>query len=161
MHNQLDELAAPVIKRGIWASAMAPPPMDKTKTHGYSGKPLFQKLGLKPGMTCLPLNPPEHYDALLAGAEGVDFVSGDGPADIVHLFCTDRAVFETQVDAALARVAEKGMLWVSWPKKSSNLFIDLTEDVLREVVLPTGWVDVKVCAVDQDWSGLKFLRRKR
>ena len=149
MHNQLDELAAPVIKRGIWASAMAPPPMDKTKTHGYSGKPLFQKLGLK------------HYDALRAGAEGVDFVSGDGPADIVHLFCTDRAVFETQVDAALARVAEKGMLWVSWPKKSSNLFIDLTEDVLREVVLPTGWVDVKVCAVDQAWSGLKSLRRKR
>ena len=57
-------------------------------------------------------------------------------------------------------LAPGGMIWVSWPKKASKLFIDLTEDGLREVLLPTGWVDVKVCAVDADWSGLKFLRRK-
>ena len=91
-----------------------------SETHGYSGKPLFQKLGLKPDMTCLPLKAPMDYETLVAGAEGV----------------------------------------VSWPKKSSKLFRDLTEDDLRTVILPTGWVDVKVCAVDADWSGLKFLRHK-
>lgn len=127
---------------------------------GYSGKPLFQKLGLKPGLRYLSLNPPAHIDALLAGAEGVAFLSAPGRADIVHLFCPDRATLDTGGPAALDQVAEKGMLWISWPKKSSPLFKDLTEDGLREVMLPTGWVDVKVCAVDQDWSGLKFLRRK-
>lgn len=127
---------------------------------GYSGKPLFQKLGLTPGLRYLALNPPAHIDALLAGAEGVVFPSESGQADIVHLFCSDRAALDAQGPAALALVAEKGMLWISWPKKSSPLFRDLTEDGLREVMLPTGWVDVKVCAVDKDWSGLKFLRRK-
>ena len=129
-------------------------------SHGYSGKPLFQKLGLKPGMVCLPLNPPDHFDTLMAGAEDVQFLADPGPADIVHLFCADRAVLEGQGKAALAHIREKGMLWVSWPKKSSPLFKDLTEDTIRAVLLPTGWVDVKVCAVDQDWSGLKFLRRR-
>ena len=61
----------------------------------------------------------------------------------------------------LDRISDGGMLWVSWPKKSSELFQDLTEDTLREVILPTGWVDVKVCAVDSDWSALKFLKRRK
>lgn len=130
------------------------------KTHGYSGKPLFQKLGLKPGMRCLPMHPPGHYRDLVAGAEGVDFLSANAPAELVHLFCADRATLENFHQEALANVVIGGMLWVSWPKKSSALFKDLTEDTIREIVLPTGWVDVKVCAVDQDWSGLKFLRRK-
>lgn len=127
---------------------------------GYTGKPLFQKLGLKPGLSYLALNPPAHLPALLAGAEGVAFLTPPATADIVHLFCPDRAVLETQGPAALGLVAEKGMLWVSWPKKSSALYTDLTEDGLRAVMLPTGWVDVKVCAIDADWSGLKFLRRR-
>jgi len=131
-----------------------------TASAGYSGKHLWQKLGLKPGMTCRPINPPMPYETLVEGAEGVDFV-GKGPADIVHLFCDLRADLEAGIGPALEDVAPGGMLWVSWPKKRSALFRDLTEDGLREVILPTGWVDVKVCAVDADWSGLKFLKRKR
>lgn len=134
--------------------------MGKPPVHGYSGKPLFQKLGLKPGFTCLPINPPAHYATLVAGTEGVTFLTDPAPADLVHLFCPNRTILESQIDAALSRVTPGGMLWVSWPKKSSPLFIDVTEDTLREIILPTGWVDVKVCAVDADWSGLKFLRRK-
>ena len=129
------------------------------KPAGYSGKPLWQKLGLKPGMSCLPLNPPGPYQALVGGSQGIDFVE-KGPADLVHIFCPLRADLEAGIGPALAQVSPGGMLWVSWPKKSSALFRDLTEDMLREVILPTGWVDVKVCAVDSDWSGLKFLRRK-
>lgn len=135
-------------------------PEPKSKPVAYSGKPLFQKLGLKPGLRYLALNPPAHLDTLLRGAEGVDVLTTRGPADIVHLFCPDRATLNAQGAAALDMVAETGMLWISWPKTSSPLFLDLTEDGLREVMLPTGWVDVKVCAVDRDWSGLKFLRRK-
>lgn len=135
------------------------PAKSHTPPNGYSGKPLFQKLGLKPGLRCLPLDPPDHYDALLQGVEGVAFVQGPDTADVVHLFCERRQDLESKIQVALSHVAAGGMLWVSWPKKSSPKFVDLTEDDIREIVLPTGWVDVKVCAVDQDWSGLKFLRR--
>lgn len=129
------------------------------QTHGYSGKPLYQKLGLKPGMSCRPIKPPVRYRDLVKGAEGISYPR-KGDVDLVHLFCRNRAALEAGIDAALADVAAGGMLWVSWPKKSSKLFVDLTEDDLRTVILPTGWVDVKVCAVDADWSGLKFMRRK-
>ncbi|MFK7792288.1 MAG: hypothetical protein AB8B88_06415 [Devosiaceae bacterium] len=135
--------------------------MTKTPvTHGYSGKPLYQKLGLKPGMRCLPINPPDHYASLVEGAEGVTFLTEPGQADLVHLFCADRATLDQHHAPAFRHCATGGMVWISWPKKSSKIFRDLTEDDLRAVLLPTGWVDVKVCAVDQDWSGLKFLRRK-
>ncbi|MEM1387689.1 MAG: DUF3052 domain-containing protein [Pseudomonadota bacterium] len=131
-----------------------------TAPHGYSGKPLFQKLGLKPGMSLLPLHPPAHYPDLIAGAEDVTPIAAPGPADVVHLFCANRAVLDAEGTQALSYIAPGGMLWVSWPKKASPHFVDLTEDAIRDVLLPTGWVDVKVCAVDGDWSGLKFLRRK-
>ena len=130
------------------------------QTPGYSGKPLYQKLGLKPGMRCLALNAPLPYADLVAGAEDVTFLAEPGPAEVVHLFCADAATLAADLDGAMAQIAPKGMLWVSWPKKSSPLFKDLTEDGLRRAILPTGWVDVKVCAVTADWSGLKFLRRK-
>jgi hypothetical protein len=131
-----------------------------TNAHGYSGKPLYQKLGLKSGMRCLALNPPAHYRQLVDGVEGVRFLDIKTEAEFVHLFCPDRKTLECAFKDALSLVSEGGMLWVSWPKKSSALFKDLTEDNIREIVLPSGWVDVKVCAVDQDWSALKFLRRK-
>lgn len=130
------------------------------KGHGYSGKPLYQKLGLKPGIRCLVINSPEHYDDLIAGAEDVSFVGHDDMADYVHLFCRTSSDLVEGAEHALLRVREGGMLWVSWPKKSSALFQNLTEDELRAVILPLGWVDVKVCAVDGDWSGLKFLKRR-
>lgn len=130
------------------------------ETHGYSGKPLFEKLGLKPGMVCLTMGAPSHYPGLVEGAEDVTFSTRVKAADVVHLFCPDMKALEGKAESALSRVKEGGMLWVSWPKKSSPLHRDVTEDDLRRVILPTGWVDVKVCAVDADWSGLKFLKRK-
>ena len=128
--------------------------------HGYSGKPLYQKLGLKPGMTCLTIGAPPHYSQLVAGAENVTFRKRAAKADVIHLFCLNRKTFTSKVETALEKVEDGGKLWVSWPKKSSAMYKDLTEDQLREIILPLGWVDVKVCAVDSDWSALKFVRRK-
>lgn len=137
--------------------------MTDTARHGYSGKPLFQKMGLKAGMVCRVLDPPDHHGDLMTGAQGVTFTTDDAGAagvDIVHLFVRRRADLEAKAPIALTQVKEGGALWISWPKKSSKLFEDLTEDGLREIILPLSWVDVKVCAVDTDWSGLKFVRRK-
>ena len=128
---------------------------------GYSGKPLIQKLGLKDGQTLKPVRSPEGYADWIEPLPLGAVVDADAAqADLVHLFVGDRAGLERGAAPALAAVRPGGMLWVSWPKKTSALFCDLTEDGLREVLLPTGWVDVKVCAVSADWSGLKFLRRK-
>ncbi|MEL7214562.1 MAG: DUF3052 domain-containing protein [Pseudomonadota bacterium] len=132
-----------------------------SKTAGYSGKPLFQKLGIKPGLRLLPLDAPGHYPELIEGAEGHVMLAEPGPADLVHLFCRTRGALEMGFPRALACADAGAMIWVSWPKKTSKLFVDLTEDGIREVVLASAWVDVKVCAVDADWSGLKLLRRKR
>ncbi|NRA30137.1 MAG: DUF3052 domain-containing protein [Parvularculaceae bacterium] len=135
--------------------------MAKAPTHGYSGKPLAAKLGIKPHHNVLTIGAPDHYAELLADADdSVQFHVRATSAGIVHLFCPDTKTLERKIEGALSKVAEGGMLWVSWPKKSSPLFKDLTEDDLRRIILPTGFVDVKVCAVDQDWSGLKFVRRK-
>ena len=128
---------------------------------GYSGKPLIQKLGLKEGQILKPVGAPEgHADWIEPLPPGAVVDPAAGKADLVHLFVRDRADLERGAAPALAAVRPGGMLWVSWPKKSSPLFRDLTEDGLREVLLPTGWVDVKVCAVSADWSGLKFLKRR-
>ena len=127
---------------------------------GYSGKPLYQKLGLKPGMTCLSLKAPEHYADLVDGVDGVRFLKRAAPADLVHLFCRRRRDVAPLFARALNSVLEGGMIWVSWSKKSSPLYQDLTEQDFRDHILPLGWVDVKVCAVDQDWSALKFLKRR-
>ncbi|MEL7540495.1 MAG: hypothetical protein AAGJ51_06295 [Pseudomonadota bacterium] len=127
---------------------------------GYSGKPLYQKLGLKPGLRCLTIQPPSHYQDLVRGVEDVKFFTRAAPVDVVHVFCRRRLDVAPLFDRALRSVVEDGMIWVSWPKKSSPLYLDLTEQDFRDHILPLGWVDVKVCAVDGDWSGLKFLRRK-
>lgn len=128
---------------------------------GYSGKPLIAKLGLKPRGILAVIDPPLHLDALMAPLpDAARVVRGfNATAEMVWLFARDRAALERGAEVA-TRAAEGAALWISWPKKSSPLFVDLTEDGVREVLLPTGWVDVKVCAVDQDWSGLKFLRRR-
>lgn len=131
-------------------------------TEGYSGKTLAQKLGVKDGDTLAVMDAPTHYPGLIEPLPtGARLIDGPDPeARILHLFVRDRADLEAKASTAFGHRPEGGMVWVSWPKKSSNLFVDLTEDGLREVLLPTGWVDVKVCAVDADWSGLKFLRRR-
>lgn len=105
--------------------------------------------------------PPAHYTELLSGMEGVDLGAGGDDLDAMHLFFHKQEDVEAAAVAAIARLRAGGMLWVSWPKKASSLFCGLTEDGMRAGILPLGWVDVKVCAVDADWSGLKFLKRRR
>ena len=132
-----------------------------TNPSGYSGTPLPKKLGFKPGFAVRVVDGPDGYPDLLSGAEGVAFTDeGDGPFDAVHLFLLSPDAIADKAAKAIANLREGGMLWISWAKKSSPLHAGVTEDDLRTHVLPLGWVDVKVCAVDADWSGLKFLKRK-
>jgi hypothetical protein len=130
-------------------------------TAGYSGKSLTQKLGVKPGDAVLAINPPAHYGDLLDPLpDGAAVVAEATSPPLVHAFVKSRTELKSLAEGLTALPAPGGALWISWPKKSSPLFVDLTEDGVREFLLPTGWVDVKVCAVDADWSGLKFLRRR-
>ena len=129
-------------------------------TVGYSGTPLAKKLGVKAGSTVVLVHAPDGCAAELEPLpDGVEIVEEavEG-ADVAVLFVTTRA----ELEACFLRVGEAlppaGGLWIAWPKKSSKVPTDLTEDVLREVVLPTGWVDNKVCAVTDVWSGLRFVR---
>lgn len=129
---------------------------------GYSGTPLAKKLGIKPGTAVCAVNAPAYYRDLLAPLPAdVTFSTNVTPgAGLVHLF----ALARTDLVAALERIrpmlAADGMIWVSWPKKASNVPTDITEDTIRAVALPMGLVDVKVCAVDATWSGLKLVIRK-
>ena len=130
---------------------------------GYSGKSLIAKLGLKEGAKAIVIAPPATYAKLTDGAAigQRSAAPAAGAFDFIHLFVSDAASLARKLTKLEPRLAEGGMLWVSWPKKTSKLFVDLTEDGIRKVCLPMGLVDVKVCAVDNDWSGLKLLRRKR
>ncbi|HEX5927205.1 MAG TPA: DUF3052 domain-containing protein [Baekduia sp.] len=129
---------------------------------GYSETALVQKLGLKDGMKAAILGAPDGFDdtlgALPAGVAVARRLGGS--KHMVILFVTERAVLVKRLDAVRAAIAPDGMLWVAWPKKAAKMDTDLTEDVVREVVLPTGLVDVKVCAIDETWSGLKIVIRK-
>lgn len=129
---------------------------------GYSGTPLWKKLGYRPGMRAYTEHAPDGYHAWLAGLpDGVTFAATLAePCDLIHVFVTRRTHLETGWDAWQQALAVGGMLWVSWPKKAAKVETDITEDVLRDVGLPRGLVDVKVCAVSDVWSGLKFARRK-
>jgi hypothetical protein len=129
---------------------------------GYSGKRLADKLGVKEGARLWSSNAPANYEVLIGPLPlGAATATDPAEADILHVFVADRAQLIEQA-ASLTKAARQGAaLWISWPKKSSALFADLTEGGVREIVLPTGWVDVKVCAVDETWSGLKFLRRRQ
>ena len=128
---------------------------------GYSGTPLPKKLGIKPGFrVALPGLPadvrPELKDAL-AGCSVVK--DGKGPLDFVIIFTRSSAELRTEFAALARKLAAAGMLWVSWPKKSSGVASDLDENIVREIGLKAGLVDVKVCAVSEIWSGLKFVIR--
>jgi hypothetical protein len=132
---------------------------------GYSGTPLTRKLGLKDGQTALLIGVPGHLGAI---TDFPGFVSratslpaaGGGPFDYVHLFVTERAHLETGLPAIRKAMRRDAAFWISWPKKASKVKTDITDDVLRTICLPTGLVDVKVCAVDDVWSALKFVIRK-
>ena len=134
----------------------------KNASAGYSGTPLPQKLGLKSGMRVLALDAPANFDALLRGA----------PEDLVRIgriaafdFGLAFATSERALAATFAKLAPKmvddGMIWIGWPKKTSGVTTDLTEGVVRQAGLAANLVDVKVCAIDATWSGLKFVRRLR
>ncbi len=133
-----------------------------SSTPGYSGKSLTAKLGIEPGMRVALRNAPRDLTSWLAPLpEGAQLL-GVRATDVagVILFVTRRVAFERDLPKALAQVADGGMLWICWPKKASGVDTDVTEQVLRDVASPTGWVDVKVCAVSDEWSGLKFVKRK-
>jgi hypothetical protein len=129
---------------------------------GYSSTPLAQKLGIKPATTVVVINEPANYRKLLgAGADGVEFSDRIGSnSSFIHFFTARRSELEKQLMRLRKDFPDTGALWVSWPKKSAGVPSDVTEDVIRAVALPLGFVDVKVCAVDETWSGLKLVIRR-
>src|SRR5258706_11935620 len=129
---------------------------------GYSGTLLAKKLGIDVGSRIYLSDAPKNYLKVVAPLpEGVRVVRKiDGETDIVHIFSTERARLAAALRATLKRIKPDGTIWLSWPKKSSKVSTDITEDTIREVALPMGLVDIKVCAVDEVWSGLKLVVRK-
>ena len=129
---------------------------------GYSGTPLAQKLGIKAEQKVVMIGGPSSYRKLLAPLpEAVSFSAKvDSGATFIHLFVSKRKTLEKELKRLRKLIADAGILWVSWPKKSAGVATDVTEDVIREVALPLGFVDVKVCAVDETWSGLKLMIRR-
>lgn len=126
---------------------------------GYSGTPLAQKLGIKPGSRVWVIGFEGSYQELFDfWPEGATLV--DQPAELVHLFTTSREELGTWVERLRRELGSEATLWVSWPKRASKVPTDITEDTIRELALPLGWVDVKVCAVNEVWSGLKLVVRK-
>jgi hypothetical protein len=133
-----------------------------TTPAGYSGTPLAKKLGMVAGSTVLTRGAPSDYAALLAPLpEGVTFAARVSKAcDIAHVFTTERAVLKAELVALRKALRPDAAVWVSWPKKAAKVATDITEDTVRELALPLGFVDIKVCAVDATWSGLKLVVRK-
>ena len=129
---------------------------------GYSGTPLARKLGFKPGFAAAYVNAPAGFDALVGELPGDVRVRKQlrAPLDLIVCFVTARRELERRLPALRGALAPAGMLWVAWPKRASGVPTDMTEDVVREVALPTGLVDTKVAAIDETWSGLRLVIRK-
>ena len=127
---------------------------------GYSGTPLWQKLGLKPGQRLLVMDAPKEIEALLAGApEGIVRMSRTASFDAAVLFARTVRAQETQLARVLPKFASGGMLWLAWPKTASGVVSDLADESVRRMGLAAGLVDIKVCAIDATWSALKFVHR--
>ncbi len=130
---------------------------------GYSGTPLWKKLGYQTGQAAFVHLAPRNYSALLQLPADVSvtwvpkFKAG---LPFVHLFVTEFTALTTRLGQYRSKIAPDGAVWVSWPKKSSGVSTDITEDRIRDAALPLGYVDIKVCAVDETWSGLKLVIRK-
>jgi len=130
---------------------------------GYSGTPLPRKLGIKPGHEVAVLGGPAGVAGSLTGLPGVEVrrdLSGSEPLDVIVCFVTWRADLEEQLAALRQRMAPAAGLWVAWPKRAARMPTDMTEHVVREIALPTGLVDNKVCAIDETWSGLRLVIRR-
>ena len=126
---------------------------------GYSGTPLVAKLGIKPGSRLQFVDPPANISTLIGSLPDGTRTTARGSLDFAMLFVKKRSELVKRFGKLRDRLEAHGTLWVSWPKKASRVATDLTENVVREVGLAEGLVDVKVCAVDETWSGLKFVRR--
>jgi hypothetical protein len=128
---------------------------------GYSGTPLAQKLGYKVGFRVLLDGAPANYHELVHPLpDDVRFVSKlTKPLDLIHLFSNSAKELAVKLKRYRSKIIQNGTIWVSWPKKASKVPTDITEDVIRAIALPLGYVDVKVCAVDETWSGLKLVIR--
>jgi hypothetical protein len=131
-------------------------------TAGYSGTPLAKKLGIKPGFTIFADGAPADYASLLAPLpDDVTFARKlTKSVDLIHLFTKSALELSVRLRTWRSAMKADGTIWISWPKKASKVPTDITEDVIREVALSMGLVDVKVCAVDETWSGLKLVVRK-
>lgn len=129
---------------------------------GYSGSPLAKKLGIKTSSRILLVGAPEGFVALLDPLPaGVAFEHAAGPqVDIAHVFVTERLELDRQLAALRATMRDDAAVWVSWPKKAAKVATDITEDTIRELALPRGYLDIKVCAVSEVWSALKLVVRK-
>lgn len=131
-------------------------------TSGYSGTPLVKKLNLRDGMRVWFNAMPEHViDEIDEYALELFFVADPAEGiDAAHIFVTTRAALEAHLTALRFQISSEGQIWVSWPKKAAKVETDITEDTIREIALPLGLVDTKVCAIDEVWSGLKLVIRK-
>jgi len=131
-------------------------------TAGYSGTPLARKLGIKENHGVLLVDAPDGFGELLQPLpQGVRFVDRPGDAvDVAHVFVTERETLGRQLAVLREQLRPDAALWVSWPKRASKVPATVTEDTIRELALPLGFVDIKVCAVDEVWSGLKLVVRK-
>lgn len=136
----------------------------KTKTEasaaGYSGKSAAQKLGYRTGTTVAVIDRPKGFATELAGPDVKFSTKNDAAIDSAHVFVSEKKRLAAELPRLMKRIARDGVIWVSWPKKAAKVPTDITEDTVREVALPLGLVDVKVCAVDDVWSALKLVIRK-
>jgi len=124
---------------------------------GYSQTPLAKKLGIKNGHVIQIINEPEHYRSLLTDLpDGLGW-NGQGKKDLIHFFIKSKSELEARLPGLKKELKPNGMIWVSWPKKAAKIATDVDENVIRNLALSTGLVDVKVCAVDDIWSGLKLV----
>ncbi len=130
---------------------------------GYSGTPLWKKLGIKPGHVVLLVDAPDGFEDTLTGMPDDVRIErgghGKSPVDVLVVFVKDRAAMQKRFASAMARMKPDSGLWFAWPKKASGVKTDLTEDVIRDAALAVGLVDNKVCAIDEVWSGLRVVVR--
>jgi hypothetical protein len=136
--------------------------MNDTHIVGYSGRHLTAKLGMKPNSRVVAIDAPSEYRSLLDPLPpGLVIEEGPGKTtDLVHLFVVERAALAAALAELRRKLRPETPVWVSWPKKSSKMPTSITEGVIREIALPVGFVDIKVCAVSEVWSGLKLVVRK-
>jgi hypothetical protein len=137
---------------------------------GYSGKPLFQKLGIKPEMKIRLIDAPKAYfdwldadfkpNVVKTGGSSKASSSKNEAIGLVHIFATKITDLEKTFFQTIKEIPSDGIIWISWYKLSAKKDSDINEQAIRDLVLPTGWVDVKVCAVSEEWSGLKIVKRK-